>query len=118
MTSDLSRQFYKKNSRVRKRSDYNRIKKHKNIVKTKSCIVNFAKNHCEGKRLGLIVTKKYGNAVTRNTIKRIVREIFRKNQELFPENRDIVFIFTRKLREIKYRELEIEIKKILKRVQN
>lgn len=34
-------------------------------------------------RLGITVTRKFGNAVLRNRFKRIVREIFRKNRHAF-----------------------------------
>lgn len=35
-------------------------------------------------RLGVVVGKKVGNAVERNRIKRVVRELFRTERELFP----------------------------------
>ncbi len=36
------------------------------------------------RRLGIIVTRKSGGATERNRIKRVVRDFFRNNQELFP----------------------------------
>jgi ribonuclease P protein component len=44
----------------------------------------------DGARLGLSVSAKVGNAVTRNRLKRLVRESFRINRELFEKGRDIV----------------------------
>ena len=35
-------------------------------------------------RLGITVSRKVGNAVTRNHIKRLLREFFRQNKDLFP----------------------------------
>ncbi|MCH2108979.1 MAG: ribonuclease P protein component [Polyangiaceae bacterium] len=43
-------------------------------------------------RLGVTVTKRVGNSVRRSRIKRIVRESFRRHQELFPADTDIVVI--------------------------
>ena len=43
-------------------------------------------------RLGITVTKKVGNAVQRNRIKRIVREVFRRERTRFPTGCDIVWI--------------------------
>ena len=42
-------------------------------------------------RLGISVQKKTGNAVRRNRIKRLFREVFRLNRTLFPVSCDIVF---------------------------
>lgn len=36
------------------------------------------KNYLNHFRLGIIITKKYGNSVERNRVKRLIREIFRK----------------------------------------
>jgi len=44
------------------------------------------------RRLGLSVGRKIGPAVRRNRAKRILREIFRRNKDLFPEGYDFVFI--------------------------
>ncbi len=42
-------------------------------------------------RLGLVVTRKVGNAVVRNRIKRLCRETFRRTA-LFPAGADVVVI--------------------------
>ena len=41
-------------------------------------------------RLGVTVTKRFGNAVARNRFKRCVREAFRLIQNELPENMDIL----------------------------
>jgi ribonuclease P protein component len=43
-------------------------------------------------RLGITVARQVGNAVRRNRIKRLVREVFRQHRELFPERADLVVI--------------------------
>jgi ribonuclease P protein component len=55
------------------------------------------------------VTKKVGTAVQRNRIKRVVREVFRRNRQLFPTSHDLVFIAKRGATEIDYSSLREEI---------
>lgn len=43
-------------------------------------------------RLGIVVTKKVGNAVLRNRCKRVCRELFRLAQASLPANLDLVVI--------------------------
>jgi len=43
-------------------------------------------------RLGVVVTKKIGNAVARNRVKRVVRECFRLWPDLVPDDIDLVVI--------------------------
>jgi ribonuclease P protein component len=44
----------------------------------------------ERPRFGITVTRKVGDAVTRNRIKRLVREACRRIGDLFPSNADVV----------------------------
>lgn len=49
----------------------------------------------EVRRLGVIATKRLGNAVTRNRAKRVLRETFRLNQDCLPASCDIVLVARR-----------------------
>ena len=47
-------------------------------------IIVMADTELSRSRIGITVTKKVGNSVTRNRIKRLVREFYRINRNLFP----------------------------------
>ena len=63
------------------------------------------------------MTKKVGNAVQRNRIKRVVREVFRRNRQLFPASHDIVFIAKREATEISYEVLLTELHRAARKLQ-
>jgi ribonuclease P protein component len=43
-------------------------------------------------RLGVTAGRRVGGAVQRNRVKRLVREVFRRNRELFPRECDVVLV--------------------------
>lgn len=64
-------------------------------------ILLFASPNQRGiKRIVVNVSSKVGKAVVRNRIKRIYREIFRKNKEIFPESYDIIISLLKDVRNL------------------
>lgn len=59
-------------------------------------------------RLGITVTKKIGGAVRRNRIKRLLREVFRRNRQRLSPEIDVVVNARRGIEERSYGELEAE----------
>jgi ribonuclease P protein component len=60
-------------------------------------------------RLGITATKKFGDAVARNRIKRLVREIFRKNRGAAAAPFDVVVNVRASAREQTYDRLEADL---------
>ncbi len=55
-------------------------------------LVFAARNDLGLTRFGLSVSKRHGNAVCRNRLKRLMREAFRLSQKKLPEGLDLVLI--------------------------
>lgn len=62
------------------------------------------------RRLGITVSKRVGNAVIRNRIKRLVREFFRHSKMYFPDSCDFIFIAGKGASEINNHSLNQEFK--------
>jgi len=75
---------YPSSVRLRKRSEFLRLRDSAQKFSTKRILVVWNDNALEHARLGITVSKKVGNAVIRNRIKRFVREIFRANRLVMP----------------------------------
>lgn len=91
------REGHPRRARVRKRGEFRRIQSQGRKVHTKHFIVLVHPSLMEtgDTRVGITVTKKIGNAVERNRTKRVLREVFRRNRDLFPPASDIVVIAKR-----------------------
>jgi ribonuclease P protein component len=60
-------------------------------------------------RIGIITPKKIGNAVWRNTIRRVIREAFRLNSQVFQRNRDYLVVAMRGITEKSNAEISEKI---------
>lgn len=65
-------------------------------------------------RMGICVSKKHGGSVTRNRIKRLLREIFRLHESQVKSNYSYIFV-PRVAENYDYRELERDYLYILKK---
>ena len=54
--------------------------------------VYWRKNRMDKRRLGITVSKKLGNAPTRNRVRRIIRAAVYSCYDLLPENCDIIIV--------------------------
>lgn len=73
---------HRKASRMLKSDEFLRVKRHG--VSARSGEILVAALPGSSRRLGIIVTRRIGNAVQRNRLKRIIRERFRRDPGPFP----------------------------------
>ncbi len=58
------------------------------------------------RRIGIITSRRVGNAVKRNRARRIIREIFRENQNALPPACDLVVVMRNTYDEIPFQEIK------------
>jgi ribonuclease P protein component len=84
---------FPKAKRLRKRREFLPVQEAGSRVSLPSCIMLLAARPDGGPaRLGITVTRKFGDAVRRNRAKRLFRQAFRTSPELFPAGVDVVVI--------------------------
>jgi|HubBroStandDraft_6_1064221.scaffolds.fasta_scaffold494195_3 ribonuclease P protein component len=85
-----------RSQRIRKRPEFVRIQEgvvRVRQVATRHLLLLLApRGDAEPPRLGVVASRKVGNAVARNRAKRLVREAFRLHPEVFPGGLDVVVI--------------------------
>lgn len=79
--------------------------KGKSVV-SPSLVLYYRKTNGRENRLGITVSGKLGNAVTRNKIRRRLREIYRTNEERFLPGCTLVVVARMRALDLAYRDLE------------
>jgi ribonuclease P protein component len=76
--------------RIVRSKDYRDIYKAGKKIHSKRFILFVRKSSIEHSRLGLTVSRKVGGSVSRNRVKRLFREVFRRSIGKIPNQLDIV----------------------------
>ncbi len=111
----MGRESFDKEERIRKRKDYQVVYQEGARIHSKSFVIIVSPSHRGIRRLGVTVSKKVGNSVKRNRIKRLVREFFRLNKDRLPGSADIVVIARKDISLLTYRAVLAELEVMCER---
>jgi ribonuclease P protein component len=100
---------YPRSSRLLRRGEFVRVQQGGKRVHTAHFIVLMMPG--VGQRLGVTVGRRVGGSVQRNRIKRVVREVFRRNRELFPVDCAIVLVARTGADRLDYESVKSELVK-------
>lgn len=107
----MKKEGLSKKERLSLNRDFKRVlEEGKKIWVDKYLLIIYCPNNLTYRRVGTIVSSKVGRAVERNKVKRILRTLFRKNKDLFPERADIIMIPHPRIKNLSYDELQKLIK--------
>lgn len=105
----------KKAFRIKKNNDFQDVfKKGKSVANRQFVIYILKKEDQEHFRIGLSVSKKIGNAVKRNQIKRYIRQVFHELQDQVDEGKDYVIIARKPTADMDFHEVKSSLEHVLK----
>lgn len=107
---------FPKDRRIRRRAEFTHVLESGIRVKGRFFTVLMASNTAGQPRLGLVASRKLGDAVRRNRAKRLIREVFRQTPPLpGRQGIDVVVIPRRELFDADYSSLESELRGAFRR---
>jgi len=108
---NLEREKLLASDRLKRRADFERVQSRgRKVHSARFLFLVLARDDGGASaRLGLTVTRKVANAVGRNRIKRVLREVFRKNRAFFPLGCDVVVIAKDRAPGLGYEDTRAEV---------
>ena len=97
---------------IKSSEEYTKIINTSKSKKSKYFSVYYRKNN-NSNRYGITVPKKTGTAVTRNKIKRRIKNIIDNNKKIVHNGYDYVIIIKKGILELTYEEMEKELLKLI-----
>lgn len=107
---------FPKKVRLLKRGQFLELSKQGKRVYTDGFIAIVLQGTAQNNRIGITISKKVGNAVERNRIKRVIREYFRHNKENISGPKDINIIARKGLTALSNMELIEKVDKLFSKI--
>jgi ribonuclease P protein component len=82
----------KKRLRLRRAKDFERLRQAGRVYRHPLLMISLAPNGLPHNRYGFIITRRLGNAVARNRVRRLLREILRRMHPQLRQGYDAVII--------------------------
>lgn len=105
----------KKINIVKKNEEFKKILDKRQTIGNKYIVIYYNENNIYRNRYGISVSKKIGKAVIRNKIKRQIKNIIDKHENLFKNNQDYIIIVKKNFLDLNFSEKEKSIIELLKK---
>ncbi len=101
---------------IKKNAEFLRIYKRGKFFVGKYLVLYVFKNNFKFNRIGITVSKKFGNSVKRNRIKRLIKENYRFYEQFIKTGFDLVFVARSSDKAADYTDIKKEMKFLLKKL--
>lgn len=96
----------KKYEIVKQNTEFNDIIKNGKYLKNEYFVIYYVDGNENFPKFGLAVSKKCGNAVVRNKIKRQLRDLINRHKKLFSNTKNYIIMVRRGINEISFKLME------------
>ncbi len=100
---------------LKKTSDFSRVYKKKNSKVNSLLVLYLIDNRRDYNRIGISVSRKVGKSVVRNRVKRFIKEAYRKHVDNVKSGYDLVFVSRVKANNADFRDIESSVVYLLKK---
>lgn len=101
---------------VKKNYEFNRVFRKGKFFAGKFIILYSLKNYRGNSRMGITTSKKVGNSVKRNRLRRLIKENYRLYEDYIKEGNDLVFVARSNLEMPDFYDIKKEMKFLLKKL--
>jgi len=109
------KQRFPKERRLRKRYQYLLVQERGRRIHLRDLLA-IVHPHAGEARVGITASSKVGGAVVRNRVKRLIREVWRRNRETLPDGYDVVFVAKRTAALCSFRDLSLQLTELGRRL--
>ena len=99
-------QGFRSEMKIRHRPEFLRVLQNGRKFHSRFFTVHVMSGNEGSARLGVVASRKTGNAVERNRAKRLLRETFRQSYPMLPDGTDFVFVAKRAITKAKLKDVE------------
>lgn len=107
----------KQAEKLKKNAEFKKVYAKGKSVVTPYLVLYFIRNNTEYNRLGISVSKKVGNSVVRNRVKRLIREAFRLTPLTLKSGLDLVLIARVRMNQADFKTTEKHVGQVLNKVR-
>lgn len=105
------------NERLRKNQDFKKVYSKGKSVVNKYLVMYYLKNNLPYNRVGFSISKKVGNSVTRNRVRRLMKESLRLDSMDVKNGYDLIFVARVRMNQADYRTVAKSLHHLLKKIR-
>lgn len=102
---------------IKSQSIFNELINKGKFSKNKYFVIYYSNNETDKTNFGIAISKKYGKAVERNTIKRKVRNIIDDNRNLFQKGFNYIIMIRKDCKNKEYQDLNNKLIAVMKEIR-